>query len=67
MPDCPDSFDYELDSYLMGQARAEAECPVCDYCGDPITDDEWVGAEGAFCYHTDCIEAWIKRKAEKKH
>ena len=37
------------------EAAFEALCPVCDICGEPITDDYYYTV-GGITFHEDCAE-----------
>ena len=44
-------FDrYDAEEYAFAQ-----KCPVCDICGEPITDDYYCQA-GTLIFHESCME-----------
>lgn len=45
---------YELyDRYCDQQAKEEERFPICDYCGEPITDDWLIDINGDL-FHEEC-------------
>ena len=55
MNNCPDSFDYELDSYLMRQAREDCRRPRCAKCDETIDEDGCYSIDEVNFYHKDCF------------
>jgi hypothetical protein len=41
------------------------EYPICEVCGEPITDDYFIEIEGE-CYHRKCVErsldTWLENR-----
>lgn len=56
-----DAAQYDLD-----RAAEEKECPVCDYCGEPITDETYTEIEWGVRlgrYHNECAGDFIHIQA----
>lgn len=52
-----DAAQYDLDV-----AAEEKECPVCEYCGEAITDETYMEIEWGVRlgrYHKDCSDDFI--------
>lgn len=45
----------DYDAYDREAAEYEKKCPVCDVCGDPITDDYYYMV-GGMKFHLSCAE-----------
>ena len=39
----------------MNEEKFIKMCPICEMCGDHITDDYFLRI-GSDCYHKDCVE-----------
>ena len=52
-------MEHELDQERQYQKWLETR-PVCEYCGDPIEDDEAMYIDGDY-YHIECAEVRFVR------
>ena len=43
----------------------ESEYPICEVCGERITDDYFIRIEGE-CYHTRCVEVSLNTYLQNK-
>lgn len=58
-----DDFDRKDDE----EERYRKKCPVCDVCGDYITDDYFIRIGNEY-YHEDCVdrvhtETWVENNS----
>lgn len=45
----------DFDRQDAEEYASEQLCPICDACGDRITDDYFLRI-GEYCYHEGCVE-----------